>query len=139
MRYSFLILLLLIGFSGFSQADWGKVTVVGNNLGITSLTKSQVSSIFKGMKSRWKNDEEVIIVMPSSKHPGGEIMAATVFGKDMKYVKKYWLTLVFQGRSTPPVFLDSNEEILNYVKKHEGAIGILINSGEGGAYKISVQ
>ncbi len=113
MRYSFLILLLLIGFSGFSQADWGKVTVVGNTLGITSLTKSQVSSIFKGMKSRWKNDEEVIIVMPSSKHPGGEIMAATVFGKDMKYVKKYWLTLVFQGRSTPPVFLDSNEEILN--------------------------
>jgi len=50
MRYSFLILLLLIGFSGFSQADWGKVTVVGNTLGITSLTKSQVSSIFKGMK-----------------------------------------------------------------------------------------
>lgn len=139
MRYSFLLLLLLISFLGFSQPDWGKVTVVGNSLGTASLTKNQVSSIFKGMKSRWKNDEEVILVMPSSKHSGCEIMAATVFGKDMKYVKKYWLTLVFQGRSNPPVFLDSNEEILNYVKKHAGAIGILINSSEGGAFKISVQ
>ncbi|MEY4602835.1 MAG: hypothetical protein RIT43_127 [Bacteroidota bacterium] len=139
MRYSVLILLLLIGFSGLSQADWGKVTVVGNTLGTTSLTKSQVSSIFKGMKSRWKNDEEVIVVMPSTQHVGCEIMAATIFGKDMKYVKKYWLTLVFQGRSNPPVFLDTNEEILNYVKKHEGAIGILINSSEKGAFNISIQ
>jgi hypothetical protein len=65
-------------------------------------------------------------------------MAQTVFGKDMKYVKKYWLNLVFQGRANAPVYLDSNEEILNYVKKHPGAIGVLINYKGETALKISV-
>jgi ABC-type phosphate transport system substrate-binding protein len=123
----------------FAQADWNKVTVVGNNTANPSLTRVQVTTIFKGGKARWKNDEDVIVVLPSSKHPDCEIMAATVFAKDMKFVKKHWLNLVFQGRANPPVYLDSNEEILSYVKKHAGAIGVLVNSDIPSDLKIPVR
>jgi hypothetical protein len=84
------------------------------------------------------NDEDVTIVLLSSKHSGCEVMAATIFGRDMKYVKKYWLNLVFQGRANPPVYLDSNEEVLNYVKKHPGAIGVVIDNENVGSLKIKV-
>ena len=138
MRYSILFIWLSLSLSLFGQANWGQVTIVGNAIGVESLTKAQVSSIFKGMKSRWKNDEDVTVVLLSSRHPGCEVMAATIFGKDMKYVKKFWLNLVFQGRANPPVYLDSNEEVLNYVKKHPGAIGVLIDEENVGSMKITV-
>ena len=138
MRYSILLILLSLNLSVFGQANWEKISIIGNSIGAESLTKSQVTSIFKGMKSRWKNDEDVTIVLLSSKHPECELMAATIFGKDMKYVKKYWLNLVFQGRANPPVYLDSNEEVLNYVKKHSGAIGVLVDEENVGSLKIKV-
>ena len=138
MRSNILIVLLLFSLSAFGQANWDMLTVVGNSIGTQVLAKNQVSSIFKGNRSRWSNDENVILVMPSSKHPGAEVMAATIYGRDMNYVKKYWLNLVFQGRSNAPLFFDTNEEILNYVKKHPGAIGILINASETTTLNIKV-
>ena len=138
MRFSLIIVLLCSVFSAQGQENWQKLTVVANQIGTESLTKDQVSKIFKGNLSRWKNDESVTLVMPSSKHEGCEIMAMTVFRRDMKYVKKYWLNLVFQGRSNPPVYLDSNEEILNYVSKHSGSIGILVNSNNNSSLKITI-
>lgn len=138
MRYSILFIWLSLSLTLLSQSNWSQVTVVGNAIGTESLTKAQVTSIFKGMKSRWMNDEDVTIVLLSSKHSGCEVMAATIFGRDMKYVKKYWLNLVFQGRANPPVYLDSNEEVLNYVKKHPGAIGVVIDNENVGSLKIKV-
>ena len=40
-------------------------------------------------------------------------------------MQKYWLSLVFQGRTSPPVFLDSDAEIIAYVLKTPGAIGVI--------------
>lgn len=127
MRFSLIIFSLFLSLSSFCQGNWDKITIVANDIGTQTLTKTQAAKIFRGNISRWKNDEAVTVVMPSSKHPGCEIMAITVFGRDMKYVKKYWLNIVFQGRANPPVYLDTNEEILTYVSKHAGAIGILTN------------
>jgi ABC-type phosphate transport system substrate-binding protein len=138
MRSSLIVVMLILSFQLLGQADWKKITVVGNDIGTENLPKAQISAIFKGNRSRWQNDESVIVVMPSSKHAGCEIMAVTVFGRDMKYVKKYWLNLVFQGRANAPVYLDSNDEILNYVKKHPGAIGILVNYSSESSLKINV-
>jgi hypothetical protein len=35
---------------------------------------------------------------------------------------------VFQGRSNPPVFLDTDKDIINYIEKNPGAIGIISRS-----------
>ena len=54
-------------------------------------------------------------------------MALAVYGKSVSQVKRYWLAQVFQGRATPPIYKDSNEEILKYVQKQPGAVGVLVS------------
>jgi len=39
--------------------------------------------------------------------------------------QKHWLSIVFQGRANAPVFLNSEEEVLAYIRGHKGAIGLL--------------
>jgi hypothetical protein len=40
-------------------------------------------------------------------------------------MQRYWLGLVFQGRASAPVFVDSAAEVLSYVRDHPGAIGMV--------------
>ena len=141
MPYKLLIILVFCCFTNtlFSQSDWNAITVVGNKTELKSISKSKLKRIFKGYESRWNNDNEIIVVLHSSKSPTCEIMAQTIFGSSMKTVKRYWLNLVFQGRANPPVFLDDNLEILNYVKSHPGAIGILVNYSGATEYQINLE
>jgi ABC-type phosphate transport system substrate-binding protein len=141
MPYRLLIIFVFCCFTNtlFSQSDWNAITVVGNKTELKSISKSKLKRIFKGYESRWNNDNEIIVVLHSSKSPTCEIMAQTIFGSSMKTVKRYWLNLVFQGRANPPVFLDDNLEILNYVKSHPGAIGILVNYSGATEYQINLE
>lgn len=139
MHFKILFLLLFFSLNGYSQVEWDRLEVVGNDVGKNTFTKTEIKAIFRGSKSRWKNDQQVTIVMPSSKHPGCEVMAQTIFLKDMKFVKRFWLNLVFQGRSNAPIYLDSNLEILTFVKKNEGAIGVLVDSKDSGGIRLVIE
>ena len=42
-------------------------------------------------------------------------------------VKKFWLGVVFQGRTDAPIFAEDNEEVLRLITKNKGAIGVLVD------------
>jgi hypothetical protein len=46
-------------------------------------------------------------------------------------MQRYWLGLVFQGRASAPVFVDSAAEVLSYVQEHPGAIGMVPMGSKG--------
>ena len=48
----------------------------------------------------------------------------------MSAVQKFWLSLVFQGRANPPVFLDDDSDIINYVRKTPGALGVVSTNAQ---------
>ena len=139
MRFNLLMCFIFLFSVAFGQAEWDRVQIVGNNTGVSSFSKKQITLIFKGKKSRWDNDENITVVLPSSKHKGCEVMAKTIFSADMKFVKRYWLSIVFQGRADAPVYLDSNDDILDYIEKHSGAVGILIDSNKKSKFSIAVE
>lgn len=108
-----------------SNAQFGDFVVIGNNTGFKTTTKTTTKAIFKGKYSSWKNGESVTIVLPSTKSENVTEVAALFYGLTVKGMQKYWLEQVFQGRSNAPVFLESDEEIIAYVKRNPGAIGIV--------------
>lgn len=110
----------------FSEIS-ASITIIGNDIGLKALNIKELKSYLKGEIMRWPNQKAVEVVLPSSKHAGSEIMARELFGTSMRDVKRYWLSLVFQGRAEAPTFLSSNQEIISYVRKNEGTIGVLIN------------
>ena len=101
------------------------VTVIGNKIGFSTNTSKEIKQVFRGKYANWSTNNQVIIVLPASKSTSAEVVASSIYGNTVSGVQKYWLSLVFQGRANPPVFLDTDEEIINYVKKTVGAIGVV--------------
>jgi ABC-type phosphate transport system substrate-binding protein len=122
--------------NGYSQT----LTVVGNNTGYTSVSTKVIKDVFKGKYSLWSNKESIIIVLPSSKAVNAEAVAKYLYGTTFSGMQKYWLSLVFQGRANPPVFLDSDDEIIEYVKENSGAVGIVSSTNKNitNTIKISI-
>ncbi|MBU6158286.1 MAG: hypothetical protein KGP35_04555 [Bacteroidetes bacterium] len=99
--------------------------VIGNDIGIKSVSSSGLTSIFRGKYSSWSNSQSAIIVLPSKKNPSAGLVALFLYKTSITGMQKFWLSQVFQGRSNAPSFLDSDEEIIDYVEKNPGAIGII--------------
>lgn len=99
--------------------------IIGNTTGVTQLTQAQAKSYFKGKYTLWGNGKSVKVVLHSSESTQAESIATLIFGTTHKGVKKYWLSLVFQGRANPPIFYGTDSEIVEYIKKTPGAIGII--------------
>ena len=121
------LLAVLLGASEPQPRDWSDLTVIGRELGTKTFTYKQMAAYLSGNNLRWPNQKQVVLVLPSSDHSGAEKVASTVYRKPASQVKRYWLAQVFQGRASPPVYKDSNEEILKYVQAHPGAVGVLVS------------
>ena len=102
--------------------------VIGNTVDIKTASEKHIRSIFRGKYSTWNNRQTVTIVLPSKKNENCARVASYLYETTITGMQKFWLSQVFQGRSTPPVFLDTDTEISNYVEKNPGAIGIISRS-----------
>jgi hypothetical protein len=100
-------------------------TVLGNDIGIKSSSVTHLKSIFRGKYSTWSNRQGVIIVLPSKKNESCASVTSFLYESSITAMQKFWLSQVFQGRSNAPVFLDSDEEIIFYIQKNAGAVGII--------------
>ncbi len=101
---------------------------LGNSTGELSMSFNSITNVFKAKNTSWKNNSPIIIVLPSGKSPNASGVSKLIYNTSFTAVQKFWLSEVFQGRSKPPVFLDSDEEIIQFIKKNEGAIGIISNN-----------
>lgn len=119
------LLTLLSHFTSAQSGDINTVVIIGNTIGTVSMKKISLINVFKGRLDSWNNNATVKIVLPSQKNESATLTAKVIYGTTVKGMQKFWLSLVFQGRANPPIFLDSNEEIIRYVQKNPGSIGII--------------
>jgi len=102
--------------------------VIGNSIGIKSMDEANFKSCMKGKNNFWDNNNQVLIVLPSSSHPNAESISKLIYNKSHTSVRKYWLSLVFQGRVASPRFCDTDQEIIEFIQGKKGAIGIVTKS-----------
>jgi len=128
-RGVFISLLLLVVLTTLNlievYAQNNPVQVIGNQTGFSTSNLKEIKQIFRGKYSRWPNGNSVTIVLPAPKTTGADAMASYIYESSMSAVQKFWLSLVFQGRANPPVFLDDDSDIINYVRKTPGALGVV--------------
>jgi len=126
MKLNLTILFLLSYLVSFGQTALKEVAVVQNKTGFSNGRLKDVQVVFSGKYTQWPlTKETTTIVLPSSKCASAKISASVIYKSSVKEMQKYWLSLVFQGRANPPVFLDSDAEIIAYVLKTPGAIGVI--------------
>jgi len=125
--YFILFAIMQMYYSANAQEKY-QFVFLGNNIGETTMPLNNLINIFKAKNTSWKNNNPIIIVLPSSKSPNADKIANFIYKSNFTSVQKFWLSEVFQGRSKPPVFFDTDEEIIQYVKNNEGAIGVILNN-----------
>ncbi len=125
LKLIFVCVVLMQSATFAQQLSLDGLMLIGNKTGLTSINRKQMNGIFRGTQSIWKSNEQVVVVMPSSKAEFAEQFAASVLQMSHSALQKYWLALVFQGRANAPVFLNSSSEIIEYVKKNPGAIAVV--------------
>ena len=113
--------------SQIDLADFS-VVLIGNETGVVSMSESQMKDYFKGKDNSWPNRKSVKIVLASSKHPKVELYSSLIYNKSFYSVKKYWYSLVFQGRSNPPYFFASDQQVIEFIGENPGSIAIVQDS-----------
>lgn len=106
------------------------LTIIGNNVGTSEISMEQLMIYFKAKKMYWDNKIPVTICLPGSKSEEAEKVCSIIYNKSVRDVQKFWLSLVFQGRAKSPEFFESNQEMLEYIMRTPGAIGVILSSSE---------
>ena len=105
--------------------------VVANGSGLSEVTVPELRRIFRGEQSLWSTKQPVSVVLPSARAEFTDRFARQVLGMTRAGMQRYWLALVFQGRANPPVLQDSAADVLAYVQRTPGAIGLVPASTPG--------
>ena len=101
------------------------LVVLANNTGLAELDSAGLRSVFRGERSQWPSERRVTVVLPSSRAEFAGTIARMLFKSSPGGMQRFWLALVFQGRAAPPIFVDSVEEMVSYVRRTPGAIALV--------------
>jgi ABC-type phosphate transport system substrate-binding protein len=131
-RIFFFLLFMLSATVGlFAQQGFSNLIIIGNKTGMSATSTTEIRKIFKAKYTNWNNGEAVTIVLPSPKTANADPVARNIYQTSVASMQKFWLSLVFQGRFSPPVFTDSDQETIQFIQKTPGAIGVVDASATG--------
>jgi ABC-type phosphate transport system substrate-binding protein len=114
------VVLLLGAAAVAGAADYAVVINSANT--VTGLDRRAVSALFLRRVSQWEGGTAVLPVDgPNSS--AREAFSKEVHGRKASAVRSHWLQVIFSGRGVPPPEKASDQEVIEYVKTHPGAIG----------------
>lgn len=119
---------LLFHSTASAQTVWSELTIIGNKTGLTQINAQAARNIFRAKVTTWENKNSVSIALPSPQSNLSETVARLIYGTKPASVQKFWLLQVFQGRANPPSFFDTDQELIQFVQKTPGAIGVISSS-----------
>jgi len=124
IKYCFLTGCFIFTLSGKAQQT--TLTAIGNISGVPAeMKQSELKAVLMGETQRWKNGKRVVIALMKTNTPLGKTTSTKIYDMSGDELNKYWLSLVFQGKSQAPVFFTSVSELQNFVSQNPGAIGII--------------
>ncbi len=119
--------ILVILLPNIVQGESGpeKFIFIANLTPQQTITVESVKDLFLGKRKLWPDGNAVKVAIPGEKYPFAKVIARSIYNTSINGMKKFWLSLVFQGRVKSPTLLKSAEEIIQYVAEHQGAIGVV--------------
>lgn len=128
-----LLSILFITISCFSQNYKLIVNSANSN---TSITKQEASDFFLKKKTKWSTGEKVAVVDMTPNSSTRIDFTKDVHGKSVGQVRAYWQQSVFAGKATPPKEVDSDAEVIEFVKSNPGAVGYVSSGASTAGVKV---
>ena len=116
------------------------VVIVNPDNPAASADRGFLADAFLKKVSTWGNGE---VIRPVDLPPGSPVrqqFTDDVLHRSIQEVKGYWQQRIFSGRDVPPPELDKDEEVVEYVLHHGGAVGYVSRAAPlGGAKALAIQ
>lgn len=106
-----------------AQTARGYVVIVHPDQTEEAVTLDRLSRLFLKSITRWDDGRAVLPVDLGPGSPVREEFSRDVHQRRTAAIKSFWQRMIFSGRDTPPPELNSDEEVVAYVRSRPGAIG----------------
>ena len=104
----------------------GFVVVVHASNPVTTLSRSRAARMFRRQIKSWEDfDPAVMPVDRNDDAPVRVLFTRAVHQKRVSSITEYWFRMIFSGRGTPPLKLDSDLAVIRFVATNPGAIGYI--------------
>jgi hypothetical protein len=97
---------------------------------LSSAERELLEHAFLKKTTRWPNDE---VIRPADLVPRSPVrrkFSEEVLHRSVEEVKAYWQQRIFSGNDVPPPELASDDEMVSYVLKYEGAVGYVSGTAD---------
>ncbi|HEY2518322.1 MAG TPA: hypothetical protein VGI39_45950 [Polyangiaceae bacterium] len=116
------------------------VVIVNPDNPAVSVDRQFLADAFLKKVSTWGNGD---VIRPVDLPPGSPVrqqFTDEILHRSIQEVKGYWQQRIFSGRDVPPPELDKDEQVVDYVLHHGGAVGYVSRSAPlGGAKPLAIQ
>ncbi|WP_373186058.1 hypothetical protein [Halopseudomonas sp.] len=119
-RVSAVLILLVTLASPLVGADLAVVAHPDSQ--VVTLDRAQLINIYMGRYRQFPTGESAL---PVDLSPLKERFYRALVSKDLAEINSYWARLVFSGQVSPPLQLQSAEDVLEYVRRNPGALGFV--------------
>jgi len=110
--------------------------IVNNSNEVTALTRSEVSNYLLKKRTNWSNGSNIVPVDLGSQSAVRAAFSVDVHGKTISQVRSYWQQSVFSGKATPAQEMNSDADVINFVKNNAGAIGYISSGADAQGVKV---
>jgi ABC-type phosphate transport system substrate-binding protein len=125
------LLLLLSGFAtgagpGDARADEPSATfrvIVHPATELAGADRAFIAEAFLDKVTRWSDGSAIHAVDLRFNAPTRHDFSEQILRRSVIAVRRYWQQRIFTGRGVPPPELASDEAVLEYVRRHPGAVG----------------
>ena len=113
---------VVVPVSAESHAPVYRVIVNPNNP-ITSADREFLADAFLKKVVTWPDNDTIRPADLAENSPVRRRFSEEILRRSVSEVKGYWQQRIFSGRDVPPPEFDTDEEVVKYVLKYDGAIG----------------
>lgn len=142
-RLAFLALVLftvVVCTTAAGQQSAGYKVIVHPNNPATALDRRFLTDAFLKKITTWPSGD---VIRPADLAPDSPVRRAfthDVMNRSVESVKGYWQQRIFSGRDVPPPEFDTDDEVVQFVLKHEGGIGYVSSAAKvGDCHIVTVQ
>lgn len=114
--------LILLGALVSSGASAELAVIAHPDSQVLRLDRAQLINIYMGRYRQLPTGEAAL---PADLAPLKARFYRALVNKDLAEINSYWARLVFSGQVPPPVQLQSSAAVLEYVRRHPGALGFI--------------
>jgi ABC-type phosphate transport system substrate-binding protein len=104
----------------------------------TSVDRSFLEDAFLKKITTWPGGDVIHPVDLAPDSPVRRKFTRDVLNRSVEAVKGYWQQRIFSGRDVPPPEMDSDDDVVRFVLKHEGGVGYVSGTAAIGDAKIVV-